>query len=92
MPFEGTWERAGLKYRVPGAGTCRKPGGKAVVEIIMAVTITREGTELNTKTARRPKQTSVSVEKVFCCCDEPVPLLAFRELGGGEKREKEGQG
>lgn len=67
---------------------CRKPGGKAVTEIIAAVTITREGTELNTKTTRRLKQTSVSVEKVFCCCDEPVPLLAFRELGGGEKRER----
>lgn len=71
---------------------CRKPGGKAVTEIIAAVTITREGTELNTKTTRRLKQTSVSVEKVFCCCDEPVPLLAFRELGEGEKRERRDKG
>lgn len=55
-----------------------------VMEIITTVTIRIGGIELNTKTPRRPKQASVSVEKVICCCDEPAPLLAFGELRGGE--------
>lgn len=47
------------------------------MEIITTVTIRIGGIMLNTKTTRQPKQASVSVEKVICGCDEPVPLLAF---------------
>ena len=61
-----------------------------VMEIITTVTIRIGGIKLNTKTTRRLKQASVSVEKVICCCDEPAPLLAFGELGGGEDRKDGG--
>lgn len=54
------------------------------------VTIRVGGIELNTKTKHQLKQASVSVEKVICCCDEPVPVLAFGELGGGEGRKDGG--
>lgn len=61
-----------------------------VMETMTTVTIRIGGIELNTKTVCRPKQASVSVEEVICCCDEPVPLLAFGELGGGEDRRDRG--
>lgn len=55
------------------------------MEIMAAVTIRRGGIELSSETTRRLKQTSVSVEKVICCCDEPLPLLALGELEGREE-------
>lgn len=57
---------------------------------ITTVTIRIGGIELNTRTMRRPKEASVSVEKVTGCCDKPVPLLAFGELGGGADRRDGG--
>ena len=27
------------------------------------------------------------MEKVICCCDEPVPVLAFGELGRADRRD-----
>lgn len=61
-----------------------------VMEITTTVTIRIGGIKLNTKATHRPKEASVSVEKVICCCDEPAPLLAFGELGGGEDRRDGG--
>lgn len=56
------------------------------------MTIRIGGIELNTKTMCRLKQASVSVEKVICSCDEPAPLPAFEELGGGgDRRDGGGQ-
>lgn len=60
------------------------------MEIITTVTIRIGGIELNAKTTGQRKQASVSVEKGICFCDEPVPLLAFGELGGGEDRRDGG--
>lgn len=57
---------------------------------ITTVTIRIGGIELNTMTVRRPKEASVSVEKVICCCDKPMPLLAFGELGGEADRRDGG--
>lgn len=56
------------------------------MEIITTVIIRIGGIELSTKPTSQLKQASVSVEKVICCCDEPAPLLALGELGGGEYR------
>lgn len=60
------------------------------MEIITTVTIRIGGLELNTKTMCWLKQASVSVEKVICSCDEPAPLPAFGELGGGGDRRDGG--
>lgn len=68
----------------------QKSGGKTVIEIITTVTIRIGGIKLNTKTLCWLKQASVSVEKSHCSCDEPAPLPAFGELGGGGDRGERG--
>lgn len=57
---------------------------------IIRVTIRIRGIQVNTKTMCQLKQASVSVEKVICSCDEPAPLPAFGELGGGGDRRDGG--
>lgn len=58
------------------------------MEIITTVTIRIGGIKLNTKSLRQLKQASVFLEKVIW--DEPVLLLAFGELRGGEGRRDRG--